>query len=548
MLEGGSRVARAAPGGAPLTLIADPEPPAPPVLGLSLPSPRAAAAAVLAMLAFGVLIGSFGRAHLQNLAGAKLLVVAQPAPPRPAPAPPPAADSVAAAPATPAAASPTITVVTTTIVHSAAPSPAAQAASPAAPVPPPITNSGAGPGAGAPSSLLGLPPVHHLFMIVLSGQGYGQTFAPSSPDKYLSGTLARQGELITNYYAVAGSALANRIALISGQGPTEQTIANCPSYTAISPGIKRSGGQISGKGCVYPDGAQTLPGQLIAARRTWKAYFEGIDRGARGEPAACRHPALGAADADHAPRPNDPYVTWSDPFVYFSALTKSSACRRGVVGLDRLEGDLASSATTPTFAFISPSACDDGSDQPCAPRRPAGLAPADAFLRAVVRKIERSPAYKDNGLIAITFDEAAQIGPHADPSACCNNPTYPNLPRTTSTSSTTSSTPASSTTSSSSMTTTTTSATTAPSTTTTSTAPGSSAAGGTGTTTPTGGGGQVGLLLISRYVKPGTTDLVDYYNHYSLLATIENLFGLKRVGYASDLQLPVFDAAIFNGH
>jgi hypothetical protein len=58
----------------------------------------------------------------------------------------------------------------------------------------------------------------------------------------------------------------------------------------------------------------------------------------------------------------------------------------------------------------------------------------------------------------------------------------------------------------------------------------------------------VGLLVISRYVKPGTSDLVDYYNHYSLLATIENLFALKRLGYAGDPSLPVFDAAIFNAH
>ena len=55
-------------------------------------------------------------------------------------------------------------------------------------------------------------------------------------------------------------------------------------------------------------------------------------------------------------------------------------------------------------------------------------------------------------------------------------------------------------------------------------------------------------MLISPYVKPGSSDLVDYYNHFSLLATIENLLGVKRLGYAGDLSLPVFDAAIFNGH
>jgi len=93
-------------------------------------------------------------------------------------------------------------------------------------------------------------------------------------------------------------------------------------------------------------------------------------------------------------------------------------------------------------------------------------------------------------------------------------------------------------------TTTTGTTTTGTTTTTTPAAPGD----GTGPTTPTGGGGQVGLLLISRYVKPGTTDLVDYYNHFSLLATVANLFGVKRPGYAGDISLPVFDAAIFNGH
>jgi hypothetical protein len=64
-------------------------------------------------------------------------------------------------------------------------------------------------------------------------------------------------------------------------------------------------------------------------------------------------------------------------------------------------------------------------------------------------------------------------------------------------------------------------------------------------TSPTGGGGQVGLLLISPYVKPGGDDVVDYFNHFSLLASIENLLSLKRIAYASDLQLPVFDASLF---
>ena len=53
-------------------------------------------------------------------------------------------------------------------------------------------------------------------------------------------------------------------------------------------------------------------------------------------------------------------------------------------------------------------------------------------------------------------------------------------------------------------------------------------------------------MLISRFIKPGTSDVVDYYNHYSLLASIENIFSLKRLGYGAQLGLPVLDAGVFN--
>jgi phosphatidylinositol-3-phosphatase len=53
-------------------------------------------------------------------------------------------------------------------------------------------------------------------------------------------------------------------------------------------------------------------------------------------------------------------------------------------------------------------------------------------------------------------------------------------------------------------------------------------------------------LLISQYVKPGSVDVIGYFNHFSLLATIENLFKLGHLGYTTDPALPVFDASVFN--
>jgi Phosphoesterase family len=71
---------------------------------------------------------------------------------------------------------------------------------------------------------------------------------------------------------------------------------------------------------------------------------------------------------------------------------------------------------------------------------------------------------------------------------------------------------------------------------------------GTGETTPTGGGGQVGLLLISPYVKANTIDVIDYFNHFSLLATIENMFGLHRLGYSGAPGLPLFSTSVFSNY
>jgi hypothetical protein len=47
-------------------------------------------------------------------------------------------------------------------------------------------------------------------------------------------------------------------------------------------------------------------------------------------------------------------------------------------------------------------------------------------------------------------------------------------------------------------------------------------------------------------VKPRSTDLFDYFNHFSLLGSIEKLFKLKRLGYAADPQLVLFDTSVYN--
>jgi hypothetical protein len=54
------------------------------------------------------------------------------------------------------------------------------------------------------------------------------------------------------------------------------------------------------------------------------------------------------------------------------------------------------------------------------------------------------------------------------------------------------------------------------------------------------------LLLISKYVKPGSVNVTGEYNHFSLLASIEDLFGQSHLGYAGTQGLLAFDSSVYN--
>lgn len=74
-------------------------------------------------------------------------------------------------------------------------------------------------------------------------------------------------------------------------------------------------------------------------------------------------------------------------------------------------------------------------------------------------------------------------------------------------------------------------------------------------TDATTGGGDTGSVLISPYIRPGTVSDV-YYNHYSWLRTMEDLFnvaksspgldGAGHIGYAAQPGLAPFGPDVFN--
>lgn len=339
-----------------------------------------------------------------------------------------------------------------------------------------------------------LPAIEHVFVVMLSDEPYASAFGPASSAHYLAGKLEKQGALLVRYYAVAHEGLADEIALLSGQGPTEATAANCPLYAPIAQTSAGPHGQLLGQGCVYPKSTPTLMSQLAAKHLGWRAYVEGMG-------GACAHPAPGSADPSSSGTQAGGYQTARNPFVYFQSIAGSGSCASRDVGLSLLKRDLSNPKRTPAFSYIAPGPCDDGQPTACVAGKSAGMAAADKFLKLVVPEITGSKAYKENGLLVITVDQAPASGEFADSSSCCGQPAFPNLP----------------------------------------------AASGSAAGLGPGGGGQVGALLLSPFVKKQGTLVQDEYNHFSLLATIEQLFGLKRLGYAGLSEVKPLSPSVFSG-
>ena len=368
----------------------------------------------------------------------------------------------------------------------------------------------AGPGLG----------IGHVFVIVLENKTFDELYGANG-SSYLASTLESQGTLLPNYYGIGHESNPNYLALISGQGPNPQTQADCQSYDDFlpSPAVfdPRGNGQAVGTGCVYPPEVKTLPDQLDAAKLQWRGYMEDMGQEIGREPSHCGEPAFlstsqGPRDGTQSAAADDQYAARHNPFVYFHSLVDSGDCHADVLPLGSadpnsanavLAGDLASVATTPNFSFITPDLCHDGHDATCAdPSEPGGIAGIDEFLQTWVPLIEASPAFQQDGLLVITTDESEWNQSQQDSGSCCGEQPGPDTPMP----------------------------------------------GITGV-----GGGRTGALVIGKCVAAGATDSTAY-NHYSLLRTLEDVYGITtggsdghgHLGYAGTDGVPSFGPDVFS--
>lgn len=341
-----------------------------------------------------------------------------------------------------------------------------------------------------------LPPIRHVFVLMLENESYTTSFARNSPAPYLARTLAGKGALLTNYFGVGHYSLDNYLALVSGQAPNEETQQDCLVFSEFkATGAPDANGQLPGSGCVYPPQVRTLPDQLEAAGFSWKAYMEDMGNNPAREAATCAHMSVGADETTDAAQIGDQYANKHNPFVYFHSIIDDQVrCDAHVVNLRHLREDLSSAATTANYVFITPNLCHDGHDDPCVDGKRGGLPAVDEFLREWVPLIENSPAFRADGMLIITFDEAGTLGPVGSTACCGAQPLA-------------------------------------------------------GARFPPGlngpGGGRIGALVLSRFIKPGTVSQVPY-NHYATLRTVEAIFGLQPLGYAAAPEMRLFGRDVFS--
>jgi phospholipase C len=217
--------------------------------------------------------------------------------------------------------------------------------------------------------------------------------------------------------------------------------------------------------------AASLASQLAAVGYTWRGYFEDLPVG---------NLKAVTSEGDDT-QPAGLYVVRHNPFLNFRSVQQDPPLAEELLPLERLAPDL-QSGLFPAFALLIPNLCHEmhGLQGPNVPTDCAGSAlvtQGDNFVNGLVTQIQQSPIWKAPGrtAIVITWDE--DDGSTRGQQGCC----------------------------------------------------------GSDSNSPANfGGGHIPTVVITNYGPRGVADPTPY-NHYSLLRTIEDAFGIcEHLGYAGD--------------
>jgi phosphatidylinositol-3-phosphatase len=186
----------------------------------------------------------------------------------------------------------------------------------------------------------------------------------NSAAPYINGLAASYG-LATQYYAISHPSLPNYLTLTAGS--TFGINSDCTTCWV---------------------NATNLADQIEASGRSWKAYLEDM-------PSAC---FIGDAY---------PYMQKHNPWIYYNDIrTNALRCSAHVVPFGRLGTDLGA-GSVPNYVWITPNMCNDMHD--------CSIATGDSWLSRQVPAILNSTAFRNGGVLFITWDEGSTN------TGCCTN-------------------------------------------------------------------------------------------------------------------------------
>jgi hypothetical protein len=268
----------------------------------------------------------------------------------------------------------------------------------------------------------------HIFLIMMENHGTDQILGNHVDAPFIN-ELAGHSGVAWRYYGVTHPSLPNYLALFSGSiqgiwddckaGPTitcgpEEFV---PGAGDATDGSYLNAAQIaSASAQPHWFSGKNLVDQIESSRRTWKAYMQSM-------------PATGGIDVEYAPIIGGTtvklYAQKHNPFAYFTDIRNNPQRVKNVVPLEgNLDSDLASGKVA-DFVWISPDQCNDMHgisastaslvNNPACGFPNAGLdhgaiSLGDAFLKDTVHKIVHSDAWNDGSALIIVWDEDDYTG------------------------------------------------------------------------------------------------------------------------------------------
>ena len=321
--------------------------------------------------------------------------------------------------------------------------------------------------------------LQHIFYIMMENHGTNAIIGNTADAPYLNSLASNYG-VAAHYFGVTHPSLPNYLAAISGD--FQGIWDDCPAGATITCAPQ-----------AFVSGSPLLTTSEVASASNRPHMFNSQTLVDQFE---AHHltwkaymqsmPSVGFTGTSTAL-----YGQQHNPFMYFTSIRNNPASMQNIVPFSQFNQDI-QSGTIPNFVWITPDVCSDMHGVSQSEAQSIGIpdcatydgliARGDNFIHTVVPEIMNAPSWKEGSAIVIVWDEN-----YAGSSGCCNSPV--------------------------------------------------------GLNGATLGGADVPLIVITSNGPHHTVLSGTSYNHYSLLATIEHLWGLGCLADAcnSPLMTPLFE-------